>query len=55
MDLLHLESEAYIQCMRPDPLLPTPLLPKGYLGRKVFLLHGNVRRSIAVALIDDPE
>ena len=55
MNLLHQESEAYIQCMRSDPLLPNPLLPRGYIGKKVFLLHGKIRLAIASALNTDPE
>ncbi len=50
MALLYQEAEAYIQCMRPDPLLPAELLPKEYLGRKVFDLHNTLRQSIACAL-----
>jgi len=50
MPLLYQESEAYIQCMRTDPLLPKELLPKEYLGRKVFNLHNTLRKSIAHAL-----
>jgi hypothetical protein len=30
MQLLRLEAETYVQCMHPDPLLPTALLPKSY-------------------------
>lgn len=47
MDLLYAEAEAYVQCMRPDPLLPTELLPSGYL----FKLHQKFRRSLAAALL----
>lgn len=50
MSLLYQEAEAYIQCMRPDPLLPAELLPQEYLGRKVFALHNTLRQSIACAL-----
>lgn len=49
--LLRQEAEAYVQCMRPDPLLPSELLPKTYLGKKVFNLHKQVRESIASALL----
>jgi hypothetical protein len=28
MQLLRLEAETYVQCMHPDRLLPTALLPK---------------------------
>lgn len=45
--LLHQEAEAYAQCMQSDPLLPAPLLPKDYLGRKVYELHGKTRTAIA--------
>ncbi|MEE9367898.1 MAG: PaaX family transcriptional regulator C-terminal domain-containing protein [Pontiella sp.] len=48
--LLRLESEAYIQCMRPDPLLPNKLLPKGYLGKQVHALHKSARRAIGQQL-----
>jgi hypothetical protein len=34
MSLLHQEAEAYVQCMRPDPLLPDELLPKNYPREK---------------------
>ncbi|VGO21506.1 PaaX family transcriptional regulator C-terminal domain-containing protein [Pontiella sulfatireligans] len=50
MNLLYQEAEAYIQCMRPDPLLPSALLPKQYLGKKVFKLHQQMRNAIAHAL-----
>jgi phenylacetic acid degradation operon negative regulatory protein len=49
--LLRQEAEAYVQCMRPDPLLPNELLPKSYLGKKVYKLHKQVRDSIADALL----
>ncbi len=51
MTLLYQEAEAYIQCMRPDPLLPSELLPKDYLGKSVFKLHEKARKQIAQALI----
>ena len=51
MNLLYSEAEAYVQCMRPDPLLPNDLLPKGYLGKKVFKLHKQLRASIAQSLL----
>jgi phenylacetic acid degradation operon negative regulatory protein len=51
MDLLYAEAEAYIQCMRPDPLLPNELLPRIYQGKEVFYLHGKIRKSIADALL----
>ncbi len=44
--LLREEAEAYIQCMRPDPLLPSELLPPGYLGKKVHALHKTIRGAI---------
>ncbi len=47
INLLHQESEAYVQCMRKDPLLPRELHPSGYLGEKVFLLHKKIRFAIA--------
>ena len=50
MNLLYAEAEAYIQCMRPDPLLPNELLPKGYLGKEVFKLHQKTRSTIAQSL-----
>lgn len=50
MSLLYQEAEAYIQCMRLDPLLPNELLPKGYLGKEVFSLHTKIRKSMALAL-----
>jgi len=54
MALLYQEAEAYVQCMRPDPLLPGKLLPKGYLGKKVFCLHQSLRKSVAKALLSNP-
>lgn len=53
MALLLQEAEAYVQCMRPDPLLPNELLPANYLGKKVYKLHQQVRSSIASALLAD--
>ncbi len=50
MNLLNLEAEAYTQCMRPDPLLPGELLPKDYLGKNVFKLHGKIRYAAAEQL-----
>jgi DNA-binding transcriptional regulator PaaX len=47
--LIHLlaqESEAYIQCMRPDPLLPNALLPQSYQGKKVYKLHKTLRTAV---------
>ena len=52
LQLLYLEAEAYIQCMRRDPLLPHKLLPVTYLGRKVYELHGKLRKQIAQSLCD---
>jgi len=51
MDLLYAEAEAYIQCMRPDPLLPDELLPRGYQGKNVFQLHQRIREIIAQSLL----
>lgn len=45
--LLRQESEAYVMCMRNDPLLPNELHPIGYLGKKVYALHQTVRRVLA--------
>lgn len=50
MNLLYAEAEAYVQCMRPDPLLPNELLPKEYLGKKVVKLRRQLRVAIANAL-----
>jgi phenylacetic acid degradation operon negative regulatory protein len=47
MDLLYQESEAYVQSMRHDPLLPSPLLPDGYLGKEVWKLRNRLRSAIA--------
>lgn len=44
--LLRQESEAYLQCMRPDPLLPNELLPKEYQGKQVHKLHKTIRKII---------
>lgn len=49
-ELLHMESEAYAQCMHSDPLLPTELLPANYLGKQVFELRATLRSTIAAAL-----
>jgi phenylacetic acid degradation operon negative regulatory protein len=50
MELLRQESEAYIHAMRPDPLLPNELLPKNYLGKKIWKLRTRLRAKIAQAL-----
>jgi phenylacetic acid degradation operon negative regulatory protein len=50
MDLLYLESEAYIQAIRTDPLLPAELHPKTYLGPQVWRLHNKLRAAVAHAL-----
>jgi DNA-binding transcriptional regulator PaaX len=50
MALLYQEAEAYIQCMRTDPLLPQELLPKTYQGREVFKLHVQIRTALALRL-----
>jgi len=47
MRLLYQESEAYIQAMRLDPLLPSRLLPDDYLGKKVWKLRTRLRSSVA--------
>ena len=51
MTLLYAEAEAYIQCMRTDPLLPDDLLPQGYQGKNVFKLHQRIRKIIARSLL----
>ncbi len=51
LNLLYSEAEAYVQCMRTDPLLPNALLPKEYLGKQVYKLHQQFRKSIATALM----
>jgi phenylacetic acid degradation operon negative regulatory protein len=50
VDLLQLESEAYLQAMQLDPLLPRVLLPENYLGQKVWALRNHLRKKIAHAL-----
>jgi phenylacetic acid degradation operon negative regulatory protein len=50
IDLLRQESEAYIQTMQYDPLLPAPLLPNNYLGRKVWDLRTQMRSAVAQKL-----
>ncbi len=50
MPLLYQEAEAYKHAMINDPLLPRSLLPKNYLGRKVFKLHIQLRDAIAERL-----
>jgi phenylacetic acid degradation operon negative regulatory protein len=50
MELLYLESEAYIQSMACDPLLPRRLHPSDYLGPQVWDLHNQLRTAIAYAL-----
>lgn len=47
MALLYQESEAYIQALRMDPLLPAALLPGNYLGRKVWKLRNHLRTTVA--------
>lgn len=51
MTLLYQEAEAYIQCMRDDPLLPNDLLPKNYHGKAVFSLHTQFRKELGEALL----
>lgn len=50
MDLLRQESEAYFHTMQFDPLLPRVLLPKNYLGVKVWSLRNLLREKIAHSL-----
>ena len=50
MDLLYQESEAYIQAMVSDPLLPAELHPPDYLGPQVWTLHNKLRTAVAHAL-----
>jgi DNA-binding transcriptional regulator PaaX len=40
------EMEAYLCAMRDDPLLPSALLPEGYLGKQVWRLHQRVVKAI---------
>jgi DNA-binding transcriptional regulator PaaX len=47
MELLYQESEAYIQTMQFDPLLPKALHPKNYLGKDVWALRVRLRLRIA--------
>lgn len=47
MELLYQESEAYMQAMRKDPLLPSTLLPKDYLGKDVWKLRNLLRSTLA--------
>ncbi len=51
MNLLRQESEAYVQCMRTDPLLPNVLLPKNYLGKNVYELRQTIRTNIGQQLL----
>ncbi len=51
MELLYQESEAYLQAMRLDPLLPNALLPADYKGKSVWKLRGRLREKIAQSLI----
>ena len=46
MDLLHQESDAYIQAMQFDPLLPKTLHPSNYLGPKVWSLRNQLRTKM---------
>lgn len=50
LTLLYQESEAYIQVMVTDPLLPKKLHPKNYLGPQVWKLHNKLQTAIAYAL-----
>ncbi len=50
LSLLYQESEAYIQAMRPDPLLPKELHPASYIGPHVWEIHNKLRTKIAHAL-----
>jgi DNA-binding transcriptional regulator PaaX len=47
MNLLYQESEAYIQTMQTDPLLPSALLPDNYMGKQVWRLRTRLRSTIA--------
>lgn len=47
VELLRLEDQAYCQAMSIDPLLPSELLPDGYLGRQVYARHKELQRGIA--------
>lgn len=51
MALLYQESEAYLQAMRLDPLLPGTLLPSDYKGRAVWDLRRRLRKKVACNLI----
>lgn len=51
--LLDREADAYVQCMRPDPLLPGKLLPAGYQGKKVYALHKQLRQAVRKQLMAD--
>lgn len=50
MDLLYQESEAYMHCMRMDPLLPKELHPKEYIGPQVWKLHQTLIKTVGQAL-----
>lgn len=50
MILLRKEAEAYIQCMRTDPLLPNELHPEGYLGKEVYRMHKEMRSAVRLQL-----
>lgn len=47
IELLYQESEAYMQAMRFDPLLPNALHPKDYLGKQVWNLRNRLKSTIA--------
>jgi phenylacetic acid degradation operon negative regulatory protein len=44
------EMEAYLQCMRDDPLLPRSLAPQGYLGFAAFKTHLDFTHCLRKAL-----
>lgn len=50
MDLARDELSAYLTAMSEDPLLPEPLWPRAYQGKRAWALHRRFQRAIAKRL-----
>ncbi len=50
--LARAEMAHYVHAMAPDPLLPSKLLPPGYLGKAAYDLHVRIMRALSPHLSD---
>ena len=50
--LARAEMAHYLHAMSSDPLLPSKLLPPGYMGRTVYDLHLKIMKALAPRLSD---